>query len=65
MVATPVVEALNVTEQEAIPAVVPADRVHGLPVNAPVTPVTLKVTVPVGVGAPVEVPEIVTVHVED
>jgi len=65
MVATPVVEALNVTEHEAVPAVVPAARVHGLLVNEGVTPVAVKVTVPVGVGAPVEVPEIVTVHVED
>jgi hypothetical protein len=48
MLAVPVVEAENVTWQDAVPRV-PATRPHGLPVNVPVTPVWLNVTVPVGV----------------
>jgi len=49
MLAVPVVVAANVAEQVAVPAVVPAASVHGLPENDPVTPVWLKLTVPVGV----------------
>jgi len=48
MFAVPVVEAENVTWQDAVPRV-PATRLHGLPVNVPVTPVWVNVTVPVGV----------------
>jgi hypothetical protein len=39
MLAVPVVVAVNVAEQVAVPAVVPDARVHGLPVKVPVTPV--------------------------
>jgi len=46
MLAVPVVEAVNVLLQVATPAVVPAAKVQV--VNVPVTPLTLKVTVPVG-----------------
>jgi hypothetical protein len=38
MLAVPVVDAENVAVQVAVPAVVPDARVHGLPVNDPVTP---------------------------
>jgi len=55
------VDAVNVEEHVAV-AVVPA-RVHV--VNEPVTPVSVRATVPVGVVAPVvEVSVTVTVHVE-
>jgi hypothetical protein len=55
------VDAVNV-EVHVADAVVPA-RVHV--VNDPVTPVSLRVTVPVGVmKAPVETSVTVTVHVE-
>ena len=40
---------VKLAEQVAVPAVVPAANVHGLPVNEPVTPVCVKLTVPVGV----------------
>jgi hypothetical protein len=40
--------AVKLAEHEAVP-VVPVTRVHGLPVNAPAGPVSVKVTVPVGV----------------
>ena len=57
----PGVDAVNV-EVHVAEAVVPA-RVHG--VNESVTPVSLRLTVPVGVVAPVEeVSVTVTVHVE-
>ena len=57
----PAVEAVKVEVQVA-DAVVP-DKVHV--VNVPVTPVSLRATVPVGVVAPVaEVSVTVTVHVE-
>jgi hypothetical protein len=59
--AVPEVDAVKVEVHVAL-AVVP-DRVHA--VNAPVTPVSESVTVPVGVVAPVvEVSVTVTVHVE-
>jgi hypothetical protein len=48
MLAAPVVEAVKVTVQEAVP-VETWVRLHGLLVKVPVTPVWLKVTVPVGV----------------
>jgi hypothetical protein len=48
MLAAPVVEAVKLTVHEAVP-VETWVRLHGLPVNVPVTPVWLKVTVPVGV----------------
>ena len=57
----PAVDAVNV-EVHVADAVVPA-RVHV--VNDPVTPVSLNVTVPVGVrNVPAEVSVTVTVHVE-
>lgn len=59
--AVPEVDAANVEVHEAI-AVVPA-RVQV--VNDPVTPVSLRLTTPVGVVAPVEeVSVTVTVHVD-
>ncbi len=48
MRAVPVAVAVNVAEQLAVP-VTPATRLHGLPVNEPVGPVSENVTVPVGV----------------
>ena len=59
--AVPAVDAVNVDAHVA-DAVVPL-RVHV--VNDPVTPVSLRVTVPVGVrNVPAEVSVTVTVHVE-
>jgi hypothetical protein len=51
MLAAPAVDAVNVDVHVAVPAVVPAARAHV--VNVPVTPVTPRVTEPVGVVAPV------------
>ena len=63
MVAVPEVEAVNVEVHVAVPAVVPAAKVQV--VNVPVTPVTVKVTEPVGVlTVPVPVSVTVAVHVE-
>ena|SRR2546425_12273788 len=66
MVAVPALVELNVTEQVAVPAVVPAANVHGLPVNeAPVAmPVCVKVTEPVGVTTVPVVVESLTVAVQ-
>ena len=63
IVAVPEVEAVNVDVHVAVPAVVPAAKVHV--VNVPVTPLTVKVTEPVGVltGA-TEVSVTVAVHVD-
>src|SRR6267143_1430935 len=63
MVAVPEVEAVNVLVHVAVPAVVPAAKVHV--VNVPVTPDTVNVTEPVGVltGA-TEVSVTVAVHVD-
>ena len=47
MVAVPAVEAVNMLVHVAVPAVVPAAKVHV--VNVPVTPLTVNVTDPVGV----------------
>ena len=47
IVAVPAVEAVNVLVHVAVPAVVPAANVQV--VNVPVTPLTVKVTEPVGV----------------
>ena len=47
IVAVPDVEAVNVEVHVAVPAVVPAAKVHV--VNVPVTPDTVNVTEPVGV----------------
>ena len=47
IVAVPEVEAVNVDVHVAVPAVVPAAKVHV--VNVPVTPDTVNVTEPVGV----------------
>ena len=61
--AVPAVEAVKVLVHVAVPAVVPAANVQV--VNVPVTPVTVKVTEPVGVVAPVaDVSVTVAVHVE-
>jgi len=63
IVAVPEVEAVNVDVHVAVPAVVPAAKVHV--VNVPVTPVTVKVTEPVGVlTVPVPVSVTVAVHVD-
>jgi len=63
IVAVPEVEAVKVEVHVAVPAVVPAAKVHV--VNVPVTPDTVNVTEPVGVltGA-TEVSVTVAVHVE-
>ena len=47
MLAEPVVDAVKVVLHVAVPAVVPAARVQV--VNVPVTPLTAKFTLPVGV----------------
>ena len=58
MLAVPIVDAENVTEQ------LPETRVHGLPTNEPVTPTWLKLTVPAGVEVvPGELSAVVAVHV--
>ena len=64
MLAAPVVEAVKVTEHEAVP-VETGVRLHGLVVKVPVTPVWTKFTVPVGVRTvpAVEVSTTVAVHV--
>jgi len=51
ILAVPAVDAANIDVHVAVPAVVPAARVQV--VNVPVTPVTPKLTDPVGVVAPV------------
>ena len=59
----PEVEAVKVLVHVAIPAVVPAAKVHV--VNVPVTPLTLSDTDPVGVRTvPAAVSVTVAVHVE-
>ena len=64
MLATPAVDGVKVEVHVAVPAVVPAARVHV--VKVPVTPVTVKVTEPVGVRTvpAVEVSVTVAVHVD-
>ena len=63
IVAVPDVEAVNVEVHVAVPAVVPAAKVHV--VNVPVTPLTVNVTDPVGVlTVPAAVSVTVAVHVE-
>ena len=63
MLAVPAVDGVKVEVHVAVPAVVPAASVHV--VNVPVTPLTVKVTEPVGVltGA-TEVSVTVAVHVD-
>ena len=63
MLAVPALDGVNVLVHVAVPAVVPAAKVHV--VNVPVTPLTVKVTEPVGVltGA-TEVSVTVAVHVD-
>ena len=63
MLAVPALDGVNVLVHVAVPAVVPAAKVHV--VNVPVTPDTVKVTEPVGVltGA-TEVSVTVAVHVD-
>jgi hypothetical protein len=63
MSAVPVAVAVKVAEQLATP-VTPATRVHGLPVNDPAGPVSVKVTVPVGVVGEAFVSVTVAVHDE-
>ena len=61
--AVPAVEAVNVLVHVAVPAVVPAAKVHV--VNVPVTPDTVNVTEPVGVlTVPAAVSVTVAVHVD-
>jgi len=62
MLAVPAVEAVKVEVHAAVPAVPPAARVQDE--NVPVTPVTLRVIVPVGVLTGVVESVTVTVHVE-
>src|SRR5437899_12193792 len=62
MLAVPELEGVNVLVQVAVPAVVPAANVQV--VKVPVTPVTAKVTEPVGVTTVPGVVEVV-VAVED
>jgi len=63
IVAVPDVEAVNVEVHVAVPAVVPAAKVHV--VNVPVTPDTVNVTDPVGVlTVPAAVSVTVAVHVD-
>jgi len=62
MLAVPLVVAAKVTEHDA-DAPVP-EIVHGLPVNAPVTPVCVNVTVPVGAVELALVSVTVTVQME-
>jgi len=63
MLAVPAVEAVKVLVHVAVPAVALAARVQV--VKVPVTPVTAKVTAPVGVmTAPVDASTTVAVHVE-
>ena len=54
---------VNMTMHVAVPAVVPAESRHGLPVKLPVTPVCESMTVPVGVVGLVEVSVTVAVQV--
>jgi len=63
ILAVPALDGVNVLVHVAVPAVVPAAKVHV--VNVPVTPLTVKVTEPVGVltGA-TEVSVTVAVHVD-
>jgi len=63
MLAVPALAGVNVLVHVAVPAVVPAAKVHV--VNVPVTPDTVNVTEPVGVltGA-TEVSVTVAVHVD-
>ncbi len=55
-------DAVNVLVHVAVPAVAPAAKVQV--VNVPVTPLTVKVTVPVGVLVAPPVSATVTLHVE-
>src|SRR5438445_10785767 len=63
ILAVPALDGVNGLVHVAVPAVVPAAKVHV--VNVPVTPLTVKVTEPVGVltGA-TEVSVTVAVHVD-
>ena len=63
ILAVPAVDGVNVEVHVAVPAVVPAARVQV--VNVPVTPVTVKVTEPVGVMTVPTVELSVTVAVQD
>ena len=62
MLAVPALEGVNVLAHVAVPAVVPAANVQV--VKLPVTPVTAKVTEPVGVTTVPAVVESVTVAVQ-
>src|SRR2546427_811992 len=63
MLAVPALDGVNVLVHVAVPAVVPAAKVHV--VNVPVTPDTVNVTEPVGVlPVPVPVSFTVAVHVD-
>ena len=63
IVAVPDVEAVNVLVHVAVPAVVPAANEQV--VNVPVTPLTVKLTEPVGVlTVPAAVSVTVAVHVD-
>ncbi len=63
MSAVPVAVGVKLMEQVATP-VPPADRVQGLPVNDPAGPVSVKVTMPVGVVGLAFVSVTVAVHEE-
>jgi hypothetical protein len=62
-VAEPVAEGVNVVEQLAVPTT-PATRAHVLLVNVPAAPVSVNVTVPVGVVGLALVSVTVAVQVE-
>jgi len=62
ILADPAVEAVKVEVQVAVPAVAPGTKEQV--VNAPVTPDTVKLAVPVGVTARPEVDESETITVQ-
>jgi len=62
MLAVPAVDGVNVEVHVAVPAVAPAANVHV--VNVPVTPLTVKVTDPVGVLTGAVMSVTVAVHVD-
>jgi len=62
MLAVPAVDGVNVEVQVAVPAVAPAASVHV--VKVPVTPLTAKVTDPVGVMTGAVMSVTVAEHVE-
>jgi hypothetical protein len=63
--AAPVVDGVKLAVQVAVPAVAPAERLHGEPVNEPVAvPDAENATVPVGVEGEAAISVTVAVQVE-